>query len=732
MSNLGDIEAIRDWINGRMFCKSKIDGMLLEYGEYTPYQLTIYDIPGYTVTLTGNTSGKSYTVPIVTGMVYDIFFFDEGETITINDDLDSPFTKTLSSQSDVIDLASYSDDYYIDVYQMPNKLAYIDGDTIDTTGLVIHKYAANGTDQGVLNLNDINITDKAKIRVGIISKYKLATQADELIADSNADSSWGIKTDYKNADGPSVPLLGTNVGGDSYYGSWFGIFNISDTKTKGDMHRDGGSVISAGNIFTINGIRYYIAWEGKNYNFQRCTEIYNPNGFAEIKNVQLFTPNEALSLSSVKKMLKYLEALVDGGAVTIKTRDANGKLMVCQYGIDVRYDDVAYAVDVYNNATQGSTDTFTIQEDGLYLLVLSPGCRGTLEYDLDGRTPLSRWTFDYTERLVVVILINLYANDVITMNVSNTDNGPSYQRTIYKLGNIKIPSADYVETVFHYASVDTTTEYTFPDDNNKYLAIGVAYADNQYRNDTTYIDNAEIKLEEQPGYKQANGLYYADGHNMPHMSFYGYGYGGSAIVAWKVLKEIVLAEFDFTNSWIDSVTELDLSTYSHTNGTSGPNLSRSSDGVYLPYETSNIRLPDYILPSVMDTVYKYEIELGNIFLIYNNARILCFNTGSDHTDGFVWRSASNVWGVYSRMSWYLTDKNDINYFKDHKLIIYIKPIADKNRKMKVYRDDEFIIEHDMDSLYANWGDMCIGAPDNFSFGGYLKSLKVSKVPDFPS
>ena len=101
----GDIKAIGDWFKSTRYLKEEIDDFFVQNNDYTPYQLTFYDESDSTVTITGQTSGESYTIDIANGEVTKLLFFTAGETVVATDG-ENTITKVLSNQVDEIVLVT--------------------------------------------------------------------------------------------------------------------------------------------------------------------------------------------------------------------------------------------------------------------------------------------------------------------------------------------------------------------------------------------------------------------------------------------------------------------------------------------------------------------------------------------------------------------------------------------------------------------------------------------------
>ena len=97
----GNVKAIGDWFRATRYSKEEIDNFFIQNNDYTPYELTFYDEPDSTITITGQTSGKSYTLKLINGESTKLLFFTAGETVVVTDG-ENTITKVLSNQVDEI------------------------------------------------------------------------------------------------------------------------------------------------------------------------------------------------------------------------------------------------------------------------------------------------------------------------------------------------------------------------------------------------------------------------------------------------------------------------------------------------------------------------------------------------------------------------------------------------------------------------------------------------------
>lgn len=201
-------------------------------------------------------------------------------------------------------------------------------------------------------------------------------------------------------------------------------------------------------------------------------------------------------------------------------------------------------VDQY---TELGNHSYTIPEDGTYLLILSSGAGydpSTVSYTLPyGRNEIvsdvvtnADGTYGYQMRYMIA---NLKENDVIQTNTFRTAGQwawPSMINALYKIdGYIVDPDVTCDLTRVG----DGNAIYTPPNNNDKYLELGIAYSGyNMTRNDTNLTGkDPEIVVEESVGYQSLIAMYYGEGNKLPTISMYGYNGGGGVVACLKIANK---------------------------------------------------------------------------------------------------------------------------------------------------------------------------------------------------
>ena len=200
---------------------------------------------------------------------------------------------------------------------------------------------------------------------------------------------------------------------------------------------------------------------------------------------------------------------------------------------------------VFNNTARGG-NTYTIQEDGIYLILTSGGSMDASPYQISlpsGKTPLfaeSGLVSDNYKPYSFVIA-DLSAGDVVTLTGDYNSSYTAMQKTIYKLSNLGINSNSVKLTLIKGNNVSAGIQYSCPNDSNHYLVFG--YAGCASGRATTIEDqssggNPEAYISENVGIQTVTGIYYGTGTNMPTVKFkgynYNYSYGSAIIYALKV------------------------------------------------------------------------------------------------------------------------------------------------------------------------------------------------------
>lgn len=182
---------------------------------------------------------------------------------------------------------------------------------------------------------------------------------------------------------------------------------------------------------------------------------------------------------------------------------------------------------VEDNATSGSS-TFTIEEDGTYLIVVSNSYQGSRSVTLpQGRTAIINQDIETTYGMTVVVA-DLQEDDVVTMSAAPAT-WTAFSKQIYKLTNVT------ASTVYgSQANNDGAYTYTLPTTGN-YLVVGMSFGrtSTDYRDDTLQ-DKAAKSISNEVGANTITKVYADAGENMPEFSMYGYDGGGVFFVALNI------------------------------------------------------------------------------------------------------------------------------------------------------------------------------------------------------
>lgn len=168
-----------------------------------------------------------------------------------------------------------------------------------------------------------------------------------------------------------------------------------------------------------------------------------------------------------------------------------------------------------------------------------------------------------------------------------------------------------------------------------------------------------------------------------------------------------IANFDFTQSTIDSVNGMVANLY---------NCSRDSLGVHLTAANSNIRITQLV--GIMNTpIFTIEVKFGdcNAVSSSSNKRLIMWSYDS----GFIYRSNGH-WYVYNASNWQDEGSSDINEFANAtlKMKFYL------DHKIEVYKNDTlFYSDSNIGDLSSPVG-LLIGSTSNSFFDIYVKSVKV--------
>ena len=187
-------------------------------------------------------------------------------------------------------------------------------------------------------------------------------------------------------------------------------------------------------------------------------------------------------------------------------------------------------IPVFSNTSSGSS-TYTILEDGLYLIEVTNSYQGSRSITLpSGRTPIVNQTIDGSSRGTTIEIVELQSGDEITLSAT-ASTWLAFSKSVFLLKNIVVSSVydtDGVDdTTLTYNSIPSTDDY--------YMTIGVCFG----RQTENYYDgtvNTQIPLEQEDfsGIMTLGSIRIDKGSNFPTLSYYGYDGGGAYLCVLSV------------------------------------------------------------------------------------------------------------------------------------------------------------------------------------------------------
>lgn len=182
---------------------------------------------------------------------------------------------------------------------------------------------------------------------------------------------------------------------------------------------------------------------------------------------------------------------------------------------------------VENNTTSGSS-SFTITEDGTYLIIVSVSHQGSRSITLpQGRTATISQDVEINDghRGMSVVVVDLMANDVVTLSATPT-NWNAFGKLIYKLSNTS------VNAVYNTKSkADGTETFSVPTSGD-YLVICVCFGlTSGYYYDLTDEVFASKNITNRTGVNTLSRVFADKGENIPTIELYGNDGGGDFFVA---------------------------------------------------------------------------------------------------------------------------------------------------------------------------------------------------------
>lgn len=182
---------------------------------------------------------------------------------------------------------------------------------------------------------------------------------------------------------------------------------------------------------------------------------------------------------------------------------------------------------VENNTTSGSS-TFTVAESGTYMIIVSNSLGGSRSVTLpQGRTALFNEAIETTYGSTVVI-VELQANDVITMSAS-PDQWVAFSKQIYKINNFAVSSVAVKD-----AQNDTSDSYSRTG-SGKEMAIGICFGRTSADFYESTIEYKSVRsLMNKNGVNTITHIYIDEISNTPTIELYGFDGGGINYISFNI------------------------------------------------------------------------------------------------------------------------------------------------------------------------------------------------------
>ena len=185
---------------------------------------------------------------------------------------------------------------------------------------------------------------------------------------------------------------------------------------------------------------------------------------------------------------------------------------------------------VENNTTSGSS-SFTITEDGTYLIIASVSHLGSRSITLpQGRTATISQDVEINDghRGISVVVVDLMANDVVTLSATPT-NWNAFGKLIYKLSNTSVNAVYSTKS-----KADGTETFSVPTSGD-YLVVGLCFGlQSGYYYDLTEEDYASKNITTRAGVNTLSRIFADKGNNIPTLELYGNDGGGAFFIAINI------------------------------------------------------------------------------------------------------------------------------------------------------------------------------------------------------
>lgn len=228
---------------------------------------------------------------------------------------------------------------------------------------------------------------------------------------------------------------------------------------------------------------------------------------------------------------------INNNGFSFMSNSGNTQGVTCEY-IAVKYEvpqpqsqpTQPVLIPVFGNTSSGNS-TYTIIEDGLYLIEVTNSYQGSRSITLpSGRTPIVNEAISGNSRGTTIVIAELQSGDEITLSAT-ASTWLAFSKSVFLLKNIdalSVYDTDYVDdTTLVYNSIPSTDDY--------YMTIGVCFG----REAGKYYDstvNTVIPLEQDDecGAMSLCSIRLDKGRNFPELSYYGYDGGGAYLCVLKV------------------------------------------------------------------------------------------------------------------------------------------------------------------------------------------------------
>lgn len=180
-------------------------------------------------------------------------------------------------------------------------------------------------------------------------------------------------------------------------------------------------------------------------------------------------------------------------------------------------------IPVFNNLDRGNS-TYTVLEDGLYLIEVSNSYQGSRSITLpSGRTSIISQSMTGTDRGMSIEIVELKSGDEITLSATSMQ-WTALSKCIFLLKNIEVLSVQDTD----YAD-DTTLAYSsIPSTDNYYMTIGVCFGAGPGKYYDSTVDTVvPLERDDEGGNLSLCSIRFDKGKNFPTLSYYGYDGGGA-------------------------------------------------------------------------------------------------------------------------------------------------------------------------------------------------------------